>query len=116
MDMLKRHGPGKYFHRAVEVGDTIYLSGLTADDRSQGMGGQTRQVLAKVDELLTELGSGRSKVVMATAYITDMGAKEEMNEAWVEFFAPGELPSRATIGVADLGEGILIEVVCVAVR
>jgi enamine deaminase RidA (YjgF/YER057c/UK114 family) len=114
--MLDRHMQGKFFHRAVEAGGVLYLSGMTADDRSEGMGGQTRQVLRKVDRLLTELGSDRSKVVMATAYITDMDAKDQMNEAWLEFFPGEHLPARATIGVASLGEGILIEVVCVAVR
>lgn len=114
--MLKRYGQGKYFHRAVEVGETIYLSGVTDHDYGADMRDQTRQVLEKIEALLKELGSDRSKIVMATNYITDMGLKDAMNEAWVEFFAPGELPSRATIGVADLGEGVLIETVCVAVK
>lgn len=114
--MLKRHTRLKYFHRAVEAGDLLFLSGLTADDRSQDLGGQTRQVLHKLDALLDELGSDRSKVVSATAYITQMESKDLMNDAWLEFFAAEDLPARATLGVASLGEGILVEVVCVAVR
>ena len=111
---MKRHLPMRYFHRAVEAGGVLHLAGMTADDRSEGMYGQTRQVLAKVEALLSELGSDKSKVVMATAYITDMDAKDEMNAAWLEFFPAEQLPARATIGVASLGEGILIEVVCQA--
>lgn len=112
--MLTRHYPQKYFHRAVEAGGLLFLSGLTADDRSQDLKGQTTQVLEKLDALLKDLGSDRSKLVSATSYITSMEDKELMNEAWLEFFSAGDLPARATIGVASLGDGILVEVVCVA--
>lgn len=37
-----------------------------------------------------------------------------MNEAWLACFAADDLPWRATIGVAELGEGVLIEVVATA--
>lgn len=114
--MLTRHYPQKYFHRAVEAGGLLFLSGLTADDRSLDLKGQTAQVLDKLETLLTDLGSDRSKIVSATAYITQMENKEQMNEAWLEFFPSGDLPARATLGVASLGDGILVEVVCVAVR
>lgn len=114
--MLTRHYPMKYFHRAVEAGGLLFLSGLTADDRSQDLKGQTAQVLEKLERLLRELDSEKSKIVSATAYITQMETKDLMNEAWLEFFATDELPARATLGVASLGEGILVEVVCVAVR
>src|SRR5690554_353958 len=110
--MLTRHYPQKYFHRAVEAGGLLFLSGLTADDRTLDLKGQTEQVLAKLESLLQELGSDRSKVVSATAYITQMEHKEQMNEAWLEFFPSSDLPARATLGVASLGDGILIEVVC----
>jgi len=114
--MLKRYGQGKYFHRAVEVGETIYLPSVTAHHYGADTLEQAGQTAEKIEALLKELGSDRSKIVMANSYLTDMGPKDAMNEAWVEFFAPGELPSRATIGVADLGEGVLIETVCVAVK
>ena len=112
--MIERHGPGKYFHRAVTSGGVLYLSGMTASGTSADMRGQTEQILAKLAELLAELGSDKSKVLAATIYITDMGVKEQMNQAWTAFFAPHELPARATLGVKDLGPGILIEVMATA--
>jgi enamine deaminase RidA (YjgF/YER057c/UK114 family) len=42
-----------------------------------------------------------------------MSMKNEMNEAWKEAFPAETLPTRATIGVADLGPSVLIEVVFV---
>lgn len=112
--MIERHGPGQYFHRAVELNGVLYLSGITAGDTSAGMGGQTEQILARMADLLTELGSGPSQVLAATIYITDMGMKDEMNRAWTTFFAADALPARATLGVKDLGPGILIEVMVTA--
>jgi len=114
--MLQRHGSTPFFHRAIEANGVLYLSGITADDRSASLKGQTTQVLRKIEDLLQSLGSDPSKLLTATVYITDMDRKAEMNEAWTEFFAPETMPTRATIGVASLGEGILIEVVCTAVR
>lgn len=112
--MIERHGPGKYFHRAVETNGVLYLAGITAGDTTAGMRGQTEQVLTKIGNLLVELGSDKSKLITATIYITDMSLKDQMNQAWTEFFQPEELPARATLGVKDLGPGILIEVMVTA--
>ena len=114
--MIQRHGPTEFFHRAVEANGVLYVAGLTADDRSLSLKGQTEQVLVKLGKVLATYGSDKSKLLSATVYITDMAAKSEMNEAWTAYFAPEELPSRATIGVADLGENVLIEVVSVALK
>ena len=38
-----------------------------------------------------------------------------MDAAWTEFFGD-DLPARATVGVADLGGGALIEVVVTALK
>lgn len=113
---IERREREQYYHEAVEVGGTIYLAGVVADDLSLDMRGQTRQALANLEDVLKRVGSDKTKVVMATAYITDFASKPSMNEAWLEFFPPEHLPARATIGVADLGEGVLIEIVCTAVR
>jgi len=112
--MIERHGPGTYFHRAVESNGVLYLSGITAGDTSADMGGQTEQILARMAQLLSEIGSGVDRVLAATIYITDMGMKEQMNRAWTAFFAPDALPARATLGVKDLGPGVLIEVMVTA--
>ncbi|WP_210185153.1 hypothetical protein [Sinorhizobium sp. NFACC03] len=41
----------------------------------------------------------------------DLGKKPEMGAEWMAWMAPEELPTRATVGVADLGRDTLIEVV-----
>lgn len=103
-------------HRMVAHNDVIYVGGLVADDRSQSMGGQTAQICEKLDTLLGQAGSDKTKLLSAMLYITDMSQKGEMNEAWTQWIDASDLPTRATIGVADLGEGILIEVVVTAAK
>lgn len=111
---IQRHGRTPIMHRFVEHNGVLYVGGLVAEDRSQGMKSQTEQVLARFGKLLDEVGSNRGKVLAATIYITDMALKDEMNAAWTAFFGD-DLPTRATIGVADLGDpAILIEVVVTA--
>jgi endoribonuclease L-PSP len=51
----------------------------------------------------------------ASIFATDLSKKKEMDAVWTEFFG-GDLPARATVGVADLGGGALIEVVVTALK
>jgi enamine deaminase RidA (YjgF/YER057c/UK114 family) len=70
----------------------------------------------KIAKILADCGSSLTKVLTATLYITDMAQKDGMNEAWNAAFNAADLPARATIGVADLGPNILIEIVFTAAR
>ena len=114
---IQRQIRSPIMHRVVTHGDTLYLGGMVAEDRSVGMAEQTRQILTRMQAMLTECGSDKSKVLSATLFVTNLGLKKEMDAAWVEFFGAEHLPARATIGVADLGTPeTLIEVTCIASR
>ncbi|MCF1475237.1 RidA family protein (plasmid) [Rhizobium rhizogenes] len=101
-------------HRVVKHNGIAYIGGIVADDESLDMEGQTRQVLTKLDAYLKEAGSERANLLSATIFITDMNVKPQMDAVWKEWFAPEELPARATIGVADLGDTTLIELIATA--
>lgn len=100
-------------HRAVRTGDLVFLGGSIADDTSVSMAEQTKNILGKMEGFLTEAGSDRRHVVSATIFVTDLSKKKEMDAVWTEFFGDA-LPARATVGVADLGGGALIEVTMTA--
>lgn len=112
--MIVRHVQTPILHRAVTHGDTIYLAGMVADDKSLSAGGQTTQILEKLDALLRTLNSDAAHLLATSIYLTDMDHKEEMNAAWVAFFRPEDLPARATVGAARLGPQTLVEVVAIA--
>jgi 2-iminobutanoate/2-iminopropanoate deaminase len=102
-------------HRVVEANGFVFVGGTIADDTSASMGEQTRNILGKIAGYLREAGTDPSRVVSASIFVTDLAMKKEMDGVWTEFFGDN-LPARATVGVADLGGGALIEVVVTALK
>jgi enamine deaminase RidA (YjgF/YER057c/UK114 family) len=62
-------------------GDTIYLCGQTAEGM-EGAGEQTRAILAKIDALLAEARSSKSKLLQVQIWLADIRYYEEMNAVW----------------------------------
>jgi enamine deaminase RidA (YjgF/YER057c/UK114 family) len=117
MAAIERTEPyGGLMHLSVRHGDIIYLAGIVADDLSADMVGQTRDVLRQLEEFAAAHGLDQSHVLTATIYVTDLAERPAMNGVWQEFFDPAHLPARATIGVADLGPGVRLEMVAVLGR
>lgn len=113
--MIKRSGEYKgILNEVVEHNGVLYLAGILADDLTLDMAGQTRQTLELLKQCLEQHGSGIDRLLSTTVFITDMSLKAEMNRAWKEFFGGKDLPTRATIGIATLDPGVLIEVVSTA--
>ena len=102
-------------HRAVEANGFVFIGGTIADDTSVSMGDQTRNILGKIAGYLKEAGSDKTRIVSTSIFVTDLSKKKEMDAVWTEFLGDN-LPTRATVGVADLGGGALIEVVVTALK
>ena len=96
MSIERFHVGPRLSDMAVHNG-TIYLAGQVADDTSQDMEGQTRQILATIDKLLAEAGSDKTKILSTTIYVTDMADFPAMNAAWDAWVVPGATPPRATV-------------------
>lgn len=112
--MIERIAPhAGILHEVVKHNGVLYFAGIVAEDKSLDLGGQTREVLEQLDQLLAAHGSSRRHLLTALIFITDMRQKPAMNKVWKEWLAPADVPTRATIGVADL-DGYLIEIVCTA--
>ncbi|MFY8087515.1 MAG: RidA family protein [Rubrivivax sp.] len=107
---IRRIKPGPRMSGAVVHGNTVYLAGLTADDATQDVMGQTRQILAKIDELLAEAGSDKSKILSANIWLTDIGTWGQMNEAWDAWVSPGNTPARATVETRLARPGLSVEI------
>ncbi len=65
---------------------------------------QTQEVLDSLDSLLTQAGSSRAHILMATIYLTDMADYADMNTVWDDWLAPGSAPSRACVQVSALAQ------------
>jgi enamine deaminase RidA (YjgF/YER057c/UK114 family) len=116
MSGIQRFNSDKRLSRAVTHGNTVYLSGLTADDRSKDMRGQTAEILAKIDALLKTAGTDKSKLLTATIWITDMRAKPEMDEAWAAWADQQNLPARACVEARLGTPDTLVEIMVQAAR
>ena len=96
MSIQRFHVGPRLSEMAVHNG-TIYLAGQVAEDASQDISGQTRQILAAIDKLLAEVGSDKTKILSTTIYIADMADFAGMNAAWDAWVVPGATPPRATV-------------------
>jgi len=94
---IQRLHVGKRLSEAAVYNNTIYLAGQVAEDNSQDITGQTKQVLAAVDKLLGEAGSDKTKLLQVTIFIADMKDFPGMNAAWDEWVVQGSTPPRATV-------------------
>jgi enamine deaminase RidA (YjgF/YER057c/UK114 family) len=111
---IQRINPREWNCSAVVHGDTVYLSGVVADDKSLPMKGQTEQVLRKVDAVLASAGTNKSRILSATVYMADASLKDEMNAAWMAWVDRSNLPARTAVGAA-LTPGTMVEItVCAA--
>jgi 2-iminobutanoate/2-iminopropanoate deaminase len=107
------------YSQAIAANGWVFCSGqiaLTAegDDRTtESVAEQTRQCLVNLQSVLNEAGTSLDNAVKVTAFLTDMNDFPEFNEVYAEFFS-GEVPARATVGVAALPKGARVEVECIA--
>lgn len=109
------------YARAVQVGETVYVSGTTGTDPSGKVlapgdaYAQTVQTIHNIENALKRLGLGLEHVVRTRIYLTEIDRWEEVARAHVEFF--GEIhPATSLIGVARLVDPeMLVEIEAVAV-
>ena len=111
---ITRHHTGTRMSQIVIHGDTVYLAGQVADDYAADVGEQTRQVLQKIDALLAEAGSDKSKILSAQVWISSMGHFAAMNEVWDAWVAEGHAPARACIEARLASPDLLVEIGIIA--
>jgi len=113
---VKRHQPGKLFSAAVEHGGVVYVAGQVADDLTQGVRGQTEQVLRKIDAVLAAAGTSKSKILSANVWVTDIRNRDEMNAAWTAWVDPANLPARATVEAKLAEPRMLVEIMVICAK
>jgi 2-iminobutanoate/2-iminopropanoate deaminase len=107
------------YSQAVRSGAYVFCSGQVALDPSSGdlvgesIEEQTRLAMDNLSAVLEAAGASFDSVVKVTAYLTDMGTFPDFNDVYGSYFG-AEPPARATVGVASLPKGALVEVECVA--
>jgi len=89
--------------QAVIHDKTIYLAGQVATGAPGGsVSQQTRDILAKIEALLSQARSDKTRLLSATIWLANMAAFPEMNSVWDAWVVPGSTPARATVESARL--------------
>ena len=106
------------YSQAVTAGGLVFCSGQIAMDEEGKMveGGvreQTERVLKNLFVVLKASGSGPERILKTTVYLKNMGDFADMNDVYADLLRDHR-PARATMAVAGLPKGALVEIDCIA--
>ncbi len=109
---------GLPFSETVQVGQTLYISGLLGLDANGdlvpgGIRGETTQVFKTLRGILQAKGIGMDRVAKCMVILADLKDFAAMNQVYASSFPADRLPTRTTVG-AKLLANAQIEVECMA--
>lgn len=106
------------YSQAIRTGEWLFISGQIPLDPSTGQlvdGGvaaQAERAFQNLQAVVEAAGGRLENVVKVTLFLTDMSQFDAVNQVYARFFA--HKPARATVGVAALPKGALVEIEAVA--
>ena len=114
---IQRFENGPRMSRVVVHNGTVYLAGLTADATvGKSVGEQTKEILDKIDGLLKQGGTDKSKLLQAVIWLQDIRTVDEMNKVWDAWVAPGATPARACIEARLQSPALMVEIRVIAAK
>jgi 2-iminobutanoate/2-iminopropanoate deaminase len=109
---------GAPYSQAIAAGGFVFVSGqlgLKPGDSaiSGGIEEQTEQVFANLRAILEEAGSGLDRIVKTTVFLQSLDDFQAMNGVYAQHVGDRP-PARATVEVAKLPSGALVEIEAIA--
>ena len=110
---------GAPYSQGIVHGDLVFIAGQVGIDpeTNQVVGGgieaQTEQAMKNISAVLEAAGSSLANVLKASIFLVDFGDFPAMNEVYARFVGP-DFPARATVQIAGLPSGALVEIEVVA--
>ena len=112
MGDIRRIAANPRMSGAVVYGGIAWLSGQVAiDHRGGAVADQVDEVLARIDALLAEAGSDRSRLLTATILLSDMSVMPVLNAAWDQWVVPGCAPTRTSVQAVLASPDYALEIV-----
>jgi 2-iminobutanoate/2-iminopropanoate deaminase len=110
---------GAPYSQAIAAGGFVFVSGqlgLKAGDTeiSGGIEEQTEQIFANLNSILEEAGSGLDRLVKTTVFLQHLDDFQAMNGIYAKHVGE-QPPARATVEVARLPSGALVEIEAIAI-
>lgn len=95
---IKRIEVGGRMSQAVVHGGTLYTAGQVAQDaKGESIARQTQNILQRIDALLQQAGTSKTKLLSATIWLSNIDYYDEMNTVWDEWVVAGNTPGRACV-------------------
>ena len=114
---IQRFEVGPRMSQCVVHGNTVYTAGQVAQGaRGGSVAEQTRDILATIDQLLSQAGTDKSKLLTANIWLTDISTFEEMNQVWDAWVTPGNPPARACVESKLAHPDYQVEIMVTAAR
>ncbi|HXL43393.1 MAG TPA: Rid family detoxifying hydrolase [Gaiellaceae bacterium] len=110
---------GAPYSQGIVHGDLVFVAGQVGLDpeTNQVVGGgieaQTEQAMKNMSAVLEAAGSSLENVLKTSIFLVDFGDFPAMNEVYARFVGP-DFPARATVQIAGLPMGALVEIEVVA--
>ena len=107
------------YSQAVQAGSTVYLSGQIGLDpatmqMAEGIDAQIARVFDNLKAVAAAAGGALADAVKVNIYLTDLANFARVNDAMASHFSQ-PYPARATVQVAALPRGALVEIDAVLV-
>ncbi|MVA96974.1 RidA family protein [Nitratireductor sp. CAU 1489] len=111
---IERFAATDRLSKVLKADGHVYVSGLTARDKSADVAAQTTDVLAQIDAYLAMAGSDKTRLLKVNIWLAEIADFAEMNRAWDAWVPAGAPPSRATVESRLAGNGNLVEMMAEA--
>jgi enamine deaminase RidA (YjgF/YER057c/UK114 family) len=95
--MIARYESNNRLSKAVVANGFVFLSGITAEDRSGDVEAQTKSVLKQIDGYLAQVGTSKARLVSVNIWLSTMVDAAGMNKAWESWIDRDHAPARATV-------------------
>ncbi|MCB1470086.1 MAG: RidA family protein [Rhizobiaceae bacterium] len=97
-------------------GTAVVLSGLVPDDTTGDVADQTRQVLRKIERLLSEAGADKSHLTHVYIWLPDISDFDTMNAVYDDWVLPNKAPARACVEARLADPRLKVEIQAFAVK
>ena len=113
---IQRHDTKARMSRAVIHNGVAYLCGQVAgpEARQGDITEQTESMLARVDDLLEEIGSDREHLLSATIYLKEGHDFAAMNAVWDAWVPEGHAPARTCVCAPMPADELRVEITVTA--
>jgi enamine deaminase RidA (YjgF/YER057c/UK114 family) len=96
--------------------ELTFLSFIVAKDLDKDVKGQTKEIVDEIDRLLAKCGSGKTKLLSALIWLTDIRNRAPMNEVWTAWVDPKNMPARACVEAKLADPNALVEIMVIAAK